>query len=75
VIKGKALISLRKFNSAEVLSFNMDGDKPSFVDMPIWFTHSIMNTGKEDVYTIFWISELYDPEDTDTYFEPVISGP
>ena len=71
VIKGKALISLRKFNSGEVLSFNMDGYKPSFVDMPVWFTHSIKNTGREDVFTVFWISEFFNPEDPDTYFESV----
>ncbi len=72
VIRGKAVISLRKINSNNVLSFEMDGKKPSFVDMPIWHTHCITNTGDEDVYTIFWINELYDPKDPDTYFEEVI---
>ena len=41
------------------------------VDMPIWHTHNITNIGNEDLYTIFWISEFYDPSDPDTYFEPV----
>jgi UDP-2-acetamido-2,6-beta-L-arabino-hexul-4-ose reductase len=59
VIKGKALISLRKLNTDRVLRFEIDGDNPSFVDMPIWYTHNIKNIGKEDLYTIFWINEFF----------------
>lgn len=71
VIKGKALIQLRKYNDDEVLNFELDGDEPSYVDMPVWYTHNIKNTGKEDLYTIFWINEFFDPQDPDTYFETV----
>lgn len=71
VIKGKALIQLRKIDSSEVLSFELSGDSPAFVDMPIWYTHNIKNIGGEDLYTIFWINEFYNPEDADTYFEEV----
>jgi len=71
VIKGKARIELRKIGTEEVLSFELDGDKPSFVDMPIWYTHNITNIGNEDLYTIFWINEHYNAEDGDTYFEIV----
>jgi UDP-2-acetamido-2,6-beta-L-arabino-hexul-4-ose reductase len=71
VIKGKARIELRKIGTEEVLSFELDGENPSFVDMPIWFTHNITNIGDEELYTIFWINEHYDPEDGDTYFEEV----
>jgi len=69
VIKGKAKIELRKIGTGEVLSFDLDGENPSFVDMPIWYTHNITNTGDEELYTIFWINEHYDPEDGDTFFE------
>ena len=71
VIKGKALIELRKIGTSEVLSFELDGDKPSFVDMPIWYTHNIKNTGDEELYTIFWINEFFDAGDPDTFFENV----
>jgi UDP-2-acetamido-2,6-beta-L-arabino-hexul-4-ose reductase len=71
VIKGKALIQLRKIDSNELLDFYLDGNEPSYVDMPIWFTHNIKNIGDEVLYTIFWINELYDPEDADTYFVEV----
>ena len=71
VIKGKAQIELRKIGADKVLTFNLDGEKPSFVDMPIWYTHNITNTGTEDLYTIFWISEFFNTDDTDTFFETV----
>ena len=71
VIKGKARIELRRTGTDKVLTFDLDGEKPSFVDMPIWYTHNITNVGSEDVYTIFWISEFYNPDDPDTYYEKV----
>jgi len=71
VIKGKALIQLRKIGTDEVLDFYLDGENPSYVDMPIWYTHNIKNIGDEILYTNFWINEFYDPNDADTYFENV----
>lgn len=68
VIKGKALIQLRKIDSDEVLNFYLDGESPAYVDMPIWYTHNIKNIGEEELYTLFWINEPYNPEDPDTYF-------
>lgn len=68
VIKGKALIQLRKIDTDEVLDFYLDGMEPAYVDMPIWYTHNIKNIGDEDLYTIFWINEAFNPEDADTYF-------
>jgi UDP-2-acetamido-2,6-beta-L-arabino-hexul-4-ose reductase len=71
VIKGNARIQLRRIGTDEVLDFYLNGDEPSYVDMPIWYTHNITNIGKEELYTLFWINEFYDPEDPDTYFEKV----
>ena len=71
VIKGKALIQLRKIGTDEVLDFYLDGDEPAYVDMPIWYTHNIKNIGDEVLYTNFWINEAYNPEDADTYFVEV----
>lgn len=71
IIKGKARINIRRIGTDEVLSFELDGKEPAFVDMPIWYTHNITNIGNDEVYTIFWINEFYDPEDSDTYFEKV----
>jgi UDP-2-acetamido-2,6-beta-L-arabino-hexul-4-ose reductase len=71
VIKGKALIQLRRIGSDDVVDFELNGDKPAYVDMPIWYTHNIKNIGAEDLYTIFWINEPYNQEDPDTYIEVV----
>ena len=71
VIKGKALIQLRKIGSDEVLDFYLDGEEPAYVDMPIWYTHNIKNIGEEELYTNFWINEFFDPADPDTFMETV----
>ncbi len=71
VIKGKALIELRRTGSDEVLSYELDGEQPSYVDMPVWYTHNIKNTGSEELLTLFWINEFFDPEDPDTFYETV----
>lgn len=71
VVKGKALIQLRKIDTDEVMDFYLDGNEPSYVDMPIWYTHNIKNIGEEELITMFWINEPYDPADPDTYFVEV----
>jgi UDP-2-acetamido-2,6-beta-L-arabino-hexul-4-ose reductase len=71
VIKGKALIQLRKIGTDEVVDFYLDGEEPSYVDMPVWYTHNIKNIGDEVLFTNFWINEFYDVNDPDTYFENV----
>lgn len=71
VIKGKAVIELRKIGTNDVLSYHLDGEQPAFVDMPVWYTHNIKNVGSVELLTLFWINEFYDAADPDTYFEKV----
>ncbi len=71
VIKGKAVIRLREVLSKDVMEFSFDGDTPSFIDIPIWYTHSISNIGQEELITCFWINEHYNDETSDTYIENV----
>jgi len=71
VIKGKALIQLRQIGTDEIISFELSGAEPAYVDMPIWYTHNIKNIGDDELFTNFWINEFYNPEDPDTYFEKV----
>jgi len=68
VIKGKAKMELRRYGTSLIDTFYLDGDQPSYVDIPIWYYHNITNIGKDVLYTIFWISEQFDQEDSDTYF-------
>jgi UDP-2-acetamido-2,6-beta-L-arabino-hexul-4-ose reductase len=71
VIKGRAIIQLRKIGTNEVINYKLDGREPSYVDMPIWYTHNIINVGNEELVTLFWINEFFDPKDSDTYYEKV----
>jgi UDP-2-acetamido-2,6-beta-L-arabino-hexul-4-ose reductase len=71
VIKGEATIQMRKIGTKKSMQFKLMGEKPSYVDMPVWTTHNITNTGKEDLITIFWINEHYNQNDPDVYFEKV----
>ena len=71
VISGKASIKLRKVNSDEVIEYTLDGESPSYVDMPVWYTHNITNIGNSELITIFWINEPYNEKDSDTYFMKV----
>lgn len=71
VIKGKALIQLRRIGSTKVYQYYLEGDNAAYVDIPIWYTHNIRNIGDEKLYTIFWINEVFDASNPDTYFEIV----
>lgn len=74
VIKGKALVQLRRIGTDEVLEFYLDGKEPAYVDMPIWYTHNIKNIGENLLYTNFWINEPYNPLDPDTWIEEVLTS-
>jgi UDP-2-acetamido-2,6-beta-L-arabino-hexul-4-ose reductase len=69
VIQGKAKMELRRYGTSDVDTFYLDGDQPSYVDIPVWYYHNITNIGNDVLYTIFWISEQFNPDDADTYFE------
>jgi len=71
VIKGNASIKLRKYGNNEIKEYLIDGNLPSFVDIPIWFVHNITNIGNSNLITLFWTNEFYNPSDSDTYFEKV----
>lgn len=71
VLSGDAKIEMRKMFSNEVISFEVSGVIPVSVDMPTLWTHSIANTGDSNLFTSFWINEVFDPTNPDTYFETV----
>lgn len=71
VLSGSARISLRKSGTTECVHLDVSGEEPMAVDMPIGWSHNITNTGEDTLYTQFWISEMYDPEDPDTFPEKV----
>ncbi len=71
VVKGKAIIRLRKLLFDEIFSYEVSGDRPTYIDMPAFMTHNITNTGSGELVTAFWTDELYNPMDADTFLEKV----
>jgi UDP-2-acetamido-2,6-beta-L-arabino-hexul-4-ose reductase len=71
VIKGQASLKIRKIGSTKIFEYKIDGDEPSFVDIPLHYTHNITNIGSEDLITLFWANELFNTQDTDTFQEDV----
>jgi UDP-2-acetamido-2,6-beta-L-arabino-hexul-4-ose reductase len=71
VIEGEAIIKMRKINTKQVVEYKLNGNEPSFVDMPLWYTHNITNIGERKLITLFWINEFYNSNDPDTFIETV----
>jgi UDP-2-acetamido-2,6-beta-L-arabino-hexul-4-ose reductase len=71
VVSGQASIKLRRIGTGQVIEYQVSGDKPSWVEMPIYYTHNITNIGNTELVTLFWINEHFNPNDPDTFFEPV----
>ncbi|MGE4286506.1 MAG: NAD-dependent epimerase/dehydratase family protein [Phycisphaerae bacterium] len=71
VVSGRASIKLRRLGSEEVIEYVVGGDRPSWVEMPINYTHNITNIGQTELVTLFWISEPFDPADPDTFYQEV----
>jgi len=71
VVKGEGVIKLRQIGQDEVITYHVTGDKLTVVDIPCGYTHSIANEGKEDMVTVMWVNEPFNPNHPDTYFEEV----
>ena len=73
VVAGKALIQQRKVGSDEVLNFEVSGERIEAVHMLPGYTHNIINlSDTEDLVTLMWANEPFDPNRPDTFFEPVM---
>lgn len=72
VVAGHGLIQERKIGSDEVIEFEVSGDKIEAIHMLPGYTHNIINlSDTEDLVTVMWANESFDPNKPDTYFEPV----
>ncbi|MBL4756927.1 MAG: NAD-dependent epimerase/dehydratase family protein [Rhizobiales bacterium] len=71
VLAGQAKISVRPIYQDKVFTFDVSGDVPNIVDMPTMYTHNITNTGDNELMTLFWSNDLFDPDNPDTYAELV----
>ena len=72
VVAGKGLIQQRKIGTDEVLNFEVSGDKIQAVHMLPGYTHNIINlSDTENLVTVMWANEQFDPNHPDTFFEIV----
>jgi UDP-2-acetamido-2,6-beta-L-arabino-hexul-4-ose reductase len=71
VVRGTASIKLRRIGTDKIIEYNVSGQQPTWVEMPIYHTHNITNTGQSELVTLFWINEHFNPDDPDTFFEKV----
>ena len=72
VVAGHGLIQLRKIGSDEVLNFEVSGDRIEAVHMLPGYTHNIINlSDTQDLVTVMWANECFDPNKPDTFFEVV----
>ncbi|MBS7276096.1 MAG: NAD-dependent epimerase/dehydratase family protein [Eubacteriales bacterium] len=72
VVSGHGLIRERRIGSDEVMEFEVSGDRIEAVHMLPGYTHSIVNlSDTDDLVTVMWANENFDPMHPDTYFEEV----
>ena len=72
VVSGRGLIQQRKVGSEEVLNFEVSGEKIEAIHMLPGYTHNIINlSDTEDMVTLMWANECFDPNKPDTFFEKV----
>ena len=72
VVSGHGLIQLRKIGTDEIIEYEVSGNRIESVQMLPGYTHNIINLSEtEDLVTVMWANETFDPRRPDTYFEPV----
>ena len=72
VVSGRGLIQQRKVGTDEVLNFEVSGEKIEAIHMLPGFTHNIINlSDTDDLVTVMWANECFDPNKPDTFFEKV----
>ena len=72
VVAGHGLIQERRIGTGEILSFEVTGDKIEAVHMLPGYTHNVINLSEtENLVTVMWANEPFDPQHPDTFFEKV----
>ncbi|WP_308575058.1 capsular polysaccharide biosynthesis protein CapF [uncultured Fusobacterium sp.] len=72
VVSGHGLIQERKIGTDEIIEFEVSGDKIEAIHMLPGYTHNIINLSEtEDLVTVMWANEAFDPNKPDTFFEKV----
>ena len=72
VVSGRGLIQERKIGTDEIIEFAVSGDRPQAVHMLPGYTHTLINLSEtENLVTLMWANEIFDPDHPDTFAEKV----
>lgn len=67
VVSGEGIIQFREIFSNEIIEYKVSGEKLEVVDIPTGYTHNIINTGTQDLITVMWVNEVFNPNIPDTH--------
>lgn len=71
VVEGEAIVRFRHIRGGDVMEYHVRGEDFRVVDIPTGYTHSIENVGSGELVTLFWASQVFDPNQPDTFYEEV----
>lgn len=71
VVQGEGVIRFRRIDCEEIIEYHVSGKKLQIVDIPCGYTHNIENVGSEDMVTVMWANECFNPDHPDTFYLPV----
>ncbi|WP_195269671.1 NAD-dependent epimerase/dehydratase family protein [Eubacterium sp. 1001713B170207_170306_E7] len=67
VVRGRGRVRLRKLGSQRILEYPLSGERLEVLDIPAGYVHAIVNDGDEELITLIWACEAFDPQIPDTY--------
>lgn len=71
VVSGEGVIRFRRVDEEEVIEYHVSGKNLKVLDIPPGYVHNIENIGNEEMVTVMWANEPFDPNNHDTYFMEV----
>lgn len=74
VVRGEAVVRLRHVDGGDTAEIRVSGASPRFVAIPAFHVHHLENVGSDDLLTLFWASEIFDPADADTFADGSLVG-
>ena len=70
-VQGEGQFNFRKYNSSDVITYNISSKKICVIDVPPGYIHNFTNTGKDDLIVLIWCNEIFNLDNPDTFFERV----
>lgn len=68
VVKGEGVVRFRRIDENKIIEYPVTGEELDVITIPPGYTHSIVNQGDEEMITVMWVNEPFDPDRADTYY-------